>query len=91
MTSLPDAPDGARTAQVITALESVLAADLAGAGPGTRLFEELGLDSSKVLELLLTLEEEHGIEIDIERLQPERLATIGAVSALIAESAGAGE
>lgn len=73
-------------ASVVKALEAVLGTSLAAAGPDTRLFEELGLDSPGVLELLVVLEDDHGIEIDTDRLVPEHLATIGAVSAFLAGS-----
>ncbi|MHA4819233.1 acyl carrier protein [Streptomyces aculeolatus] len=76
--------------KVIKSLEVVLRKDLGEATAQTKLFEELGLDSTSVLELLMTLEDDHGIEIDPETLEPEHLETVGAVCAFIAVSAGPG-
>ncbi|MQY14767.1 Acyl carrier protein [Streptomyces sp. RB5] len=73
-------------ALVIKALEGVLGKDLGQATADTKLFEELGLDSTSVLELLMTLEDDHGIEVDPEQLEPEHLQTVGAVCDFIAAS-----
>ncbi|MEV6104999.1 acyl carrier protein [Streptomyces sp. NPDC051940] len=73
-------------ALVIKALEGVLGKDLSQATAETKLFEELGLDSTSVLELLMTLEDDHGIEVDPEQLEPEHLQTVGAVCDFIAAS-----
>lgn len=73
-------------ALVIKALEAVLNKDLSDAGPQTKLFEELGLDSTSVLELLMTLEDDHGIEVDPETLEPEHLETVAAVCEFISAS-----
>ncbi|NGN68615.1 acyl carrier protein [Streptomyces sp. A7024] len=80
------APAGDLQALVIKSLESVLNTDLSNAGAGTKLFEELGLDSTSVLELLMTLEDDHGIEVDPEQLEPENLETVAAVCAFISAS-----
>ncbi|AUH39374.1 acyl carrier protein [Streptomyces sp. CMB-StM0423] len=90
MTTHVDEARADLAAKVIRSLEVVLRKDLAEATAQTKLFEELGLDSTSVLELLMTLEDDHGIEIDPETLEPEHLETVGAVCAFIEASAGPG-
>src|SRR5262249_39191090 len=49
-----------------------------------RLMEELGLSSTFGLELLLQLEDELAILIDVERMDTEQTATVGALATFIA-------
>jgi acyl carrier protein len=46
----------------------------------TRLFEDLHLDSTSVLTLLMALEDQTGIEVDPESLQMENFQTIGTLA-----------
>ncbi|OZB61434.1 MAG: hypothetical protein B7X31_10685 [Thiomonas sp. 13-66-29] len=46
----------------------------------TRLFDDLGLDSVGLLELLVTLESALGIEIDPDDLTAENVETLGTVA-----------
>lgn len=48
--------------------------------PDTRLFDELGLSSSKTLELLLFLEEDLDIQVDVEEIERRDLATVGSLA-----------
>ncbi|WP_030799846.1 phosphopantetheine-binding protein [Streptomyces sp. NRRL S-337] len=68
------------TAAVTEALGDVLQRDLTGLAPGTRLFDELGLDSTGVLDLLLALEELLDCEFDTENLEMGHFATVGSLA-----------
>ncbi|MBO8162746.1 MAG: acyl carrier protein [Brevibacillus sp.] len=48
-----------------------------------RLYDGLGLDSTKVIDLLLELEKACGIEFDMEELDPEDLETVKSLAACI--------
>lgn len=50
----------------------------------TSLFDELYLDSTSVLELLMTLEDRiEGLEIDPDVLEPDVFDTVGSLAAYI--------
>ncbi|MGC5775333.1 acyl carrier protein [Paenibacillus pabuli] len=50
----------------------------------TSLFDELYLDSTSVLELLMTLEDRiEGLEIDPDELKPDVFDTVGSLAAYI--------
>jgi acyl carrier protein len=53
----------------------------------SRLFDELGLSSSKTLELLLELEETLEIQIDVEEIDQDDLETIGTLASFVATHA----
>ncbi|HEU5469121.1 MAG TPA: phosphopantetheine-binding protein [Actinophytocola sp.] len=57
----------------------------------TRLFDELGMSSSKTLELLLALEEELDIQVDVEEIERKHLESIGSLADFIAGHALVGE
>ncbi|MFI5783879.1 acyl carrier protein [Nocardia sp. NPDC051570] len=44
-----------------------------------RLFDDLGLDSIRALELLLRIEDETGIEFDENTLEQHHFATVGSL------------
>ncbi|UFJ42424.1 acyl carrier protein [Brevibacillus humidisoli] len=48
-----------------------------------QLYDGLGLDSTKIIDLLLQLEITCGIEFDMEELEPEDLETVKSLSACI--------
>ncbi|MCM3129321.1 acyl carrier protein [Paenibacillus provencensis] len=53
-------------------------------GLETSLFEELHLDSTSVLELLMTLEDRiEGLEIDPDELEPDVFSTVGSLAEYI--------
>ena len=54
----------------------------------SRLFDELGLDSTTVLELLMTIEEELEMEFDTDDLEQHHFETVGSLAALVREQAG---
>lgn len=61
-------------------LRQMLGRDLADITAGTRLFDELGLSSSKTLELLLVLEEDLDIQVDVEEIERRDLASVGSLA-----------
>ncbi|MBM7077230.1 MULTISPECIES: acyl carrier protein [Micromonospora] len=66
--------------QIEQALSDVLQRPVAGLPEETRLFEDLHVDSTSVLELLMALEDGVGIEVDPERLEIADFKTIGTVA-----------
>lgn len=50
----------------------------------TRLMEDLGLTSAAALELMLGLEDVLEIEIDVEEIQPDDMASLGGLADFIA-------
>jgi acyl carrier protein len=71
-------------AQVITAIEAALAEvlerELGPVSEQTRLFEDLYLDSTSVLQLLLALEDAIDLEIDPEYLAIDDFKTVGSLA-----------
>lgn len=62
------------------ALAEVLERELPDADADTRLFEDLHLDSTSILELLMALEDAVDIQVDPEELRLEDFKTIGSVA-----------
>lgn len=54
----------------------------------TMLFANLGLDSTNALELLMTIEDEFGIEFDPGALEQQHLETVGTLTRYLLEQAG---
>ncbi|MFI5776801.1 acyl carrier protein [Nocardia sp. NPDC051570] len=46
---------------------------------GMRLFDDLGLDSTSALELLMRIEDETGIEFDDDTLEQQHFETVGSL------------
>ncbi|GAA4989190.1 acyl carrier protein [Kitasatospora paranensis] len=65
------------------ALEAVLKKDLPELTPQLRLFSDLALDSTSVIELLMALEDTLGLQIDPDELTPDVFETVGALTAYI--------
>lgn len=59
-----------------TALTEVLQRELPELDTTTRLFEDLHLDSTSVLELLMALEDALDIEVDPDELRAEDFTTV---------------
>ncbi|MFS0699024.1 acyl carrier protein [Cellulomonas sp. 179-A 4D5 NHS] len=70
------APDPVLDA-VVAALEEVLERPVTGVSAETSLFQEIGLDSTGVLDLLMVLEESLDLELDMENLEMKDFATVG--------------
>jgi acyl carrier protein len=58
-------------------LSEVLRRDITELTDDTRLFEDLHLDSTAILELLMALEDNVGIEVDPETLDMDDFRTVG--------------
>jgi acyl carrier protein len=71
---------------IVTALEEVLRQELTDVTEQTRLFDDLSLDSTSVLGLLMALEDNLDMQVDPEGLEQSHLETIGALATFIAES-----
>lgn len=70
---------------VITAVAAVLHRDTAMIEEQTRLFTDLGLDSTNVLELLMNLEDELGIEFEADNLEQHHFETVGTLASYVRE------
>lgn len=68
------------TEHLTVALSAVLNREVTGVTPALRLFEDLGLDSTSVIELLMSLEDTIGLEIDPDELGPEVFQTVGSLT-----------
>ncbi|MFJ6215524.1 acyl carrier protein [Streptomyces sp. NPDC092296] len=73
------------------ALATVLKKDLPELTPELRLFSDLALDSTSVIELLMALEDTLGLQIDPDQLTPEVFETVGALSEYIDACLSAGQ
>jgi acyl carrier protein len=62
------------------ALSAVLNREVTDVSPELRLFEDLALDSTSVIELLMSLEDTIGLEIDPDELGPEVFRTVGSLT-----------
>jgi acyl carrier protein len=74
-------------AKVRAALEHVLKRDLGDLPDSTRVFDDLHLDSTSVIELLIAIEDETGLEVDVDALDPEVFITVGAMVEFVASTA----
>ncbi len=62
------------------ALSAVLNREVTDLRPEQRLFEDLALDSTSVIELLMSLEDTISLEIDPDELGPEVFQTVGSLA-----------
>lgn len=65
---------------VKAALAEVLQRAMPDVGEETRLFEDLHLDSTSVLEMLMALEDLVGLTVDPEDLQANDFRTVGSLA-----------
>lgn len=68
---------------VVEALSTVLGRPLSDVTEATRLFDDLDLDSTSVLGLLMTLEDLLDMEVDPESLEQHHLESVGALTDFI--------
>ena len=68
------------------ALSTVFNRDLPDLAEESRLFEDLGLDSTSVIELLMSLENSIDLEIDPDSLEPEVFMTVRSLADYIEAS-----
>ena len=71
---------------IVAALSDVLRQELTGVTEETRLFDDLSLDSTSVLGLLMALEDALDMQVDPENLEQRHLESVGALAGFIAES-----
>ena len=75
------APERARIVSAITTvLAQVLDYDLPELTESSRLFDELGLDSTGVFELLMQLEEALEVEFDTDNLEMAHFETVASLA-----------
>lgn len=72
--------------KVQSALSGVLNRDAAGLGEASRLFEDLALDSTGVIELLMELEDAVGMRVDPDELVPEVFRTVGTLADFVQDA-----
>ena len=80
---MTDTADTGTQEAVRAALGTVLNKELPELPPQTRLFSDLALDSTSVIELLMALEDTLGLQIDPDELTPEVFETVGALNAYV--------
>lgn len=66
-----------------TALTEVLEREVSGLTEDTRLFDDLHLDSTSVLELLMALEDIVGITVDPETLDMDDFRSVGTLASYL--------
>ncbi|HZP50438.1 acyl carrier protein [Actinocrinis sp.] len=71
---------------ITAAIAEVLGSVPADIAEDTRLAEDLGLDSTSVLSLLMALEDTLDMQVDPDSLEQRHLETIGSLAGYIAES-----
>ena len=74
-------------AGIVAALSQVLNRELTDVSADTRLFEDLNLDSTSVLELLMVIEEDLGCEFDPDTLDQSHFVTIGTLAGYVRDTA----
>lgn len=67
-------------AKIEDALSEVLMQSISELSEDTRLFEDLQLDSTAVLELLMALEDNIGFEVDPDNLDMADFKTLGTLA-----------
>jgi acyl carrier protein len=76
--------------QIRVVVEKVLNRDMSHLDADTRLFEELNVDSTGILEILMELEDSVGFEVDIDSLDPSTFQTAGSLADYIAQMTAEG-
>lgn len=67
-------------AAIETALSEVLEREVSGLTEEIRLFEDMHLDSTSILELLMALEDIVGISVDPETLDMDDFTSVGTLA-----------
>lgn len=70
---------------VVEALSNVLGRPLPDVTDATRLFDDLDLDSTSVLGLLMALEDSLDMEVDPESLEQHHLESVGSLTDFVVE------
>jgi acyl carrier protein len=74
---------------ITAALAEVLKTELPAVTEDTRLFDDLHLDSTGILELLMVVEDAVGIEVDPETLDMDNFRTVGTLADYVGASLAA--
>jgi acyl carrier protein len=74
---------------ILDLLPEVLGTELGTVTEDARLFDELGLDSTGVLDLMLNLEESLGIEFDTDNLQLSHFESVRTLADFVTAETGA--
>ena len=86
--TLSSAPGAALRQQVFNSicalLPGVLGQELPELSEDTKLMAELGMRSASMLELLLAIEDELGIQIDVEDIDEAGISSVGGLAGFIA-------
>jgi len=69
--------------EIVRLLATMQQTDPDSITPSTRLFDDLGMDSTTFLELLMDLETELGVEFDPYTLEPRDFETVRALTAYV--------
>lgn len=85
---MPNIESAAIDAALKNALAEVLKKELPELTADTRLFSDLALDSTSVIELLMALEDSLGLEIDPDELTPDVFETLGALTTYVTACLG---
>ncbi|WP_329182064.1 acyl carrier protein (plasmid) [Streptomyces decoyicus] len=70
-------------AAITAALTQVLNQDLTGLDADARLFDQVGLDSSGVFELLMELEDRLSVELDTDSLEMRHFETVRSLAGFL--------
>jgi acyl carrier protein len=70
--------------RILALLPGVLGRELPGLTEDTKLMAELGMRSASMLELLLGLEDDLGIEIDVEEIDESGMQSAGNLAGFVA-------
>lgn len=70
-------------AAIETALSEVLEREVSGLTEEIRLFEDMHLDSTSILELLMALEDIVGISVDPETLDMDDFKSVGTLASYL--------
>jgi acyl carrier protein len=71
---------------VVTALVDAVGHELPDVDESTRLFDDLGVDSTSVLGLLMNLEDSLDIEVDTDLLEQRHLESVAALTDFLLEN-----
>ncbi|WNF28002.1 acyl carrier protein [Streptomyces sp. C11-1] len=87
---LENAVDRDKAVEAIgSALREVLGREIPGLHEDLRLFDQVGLDSSGVFELLMGLEERLGIELDTDQLEMSHFESVRTLADFLLAETGA--
>jgi acyl carrier protein len=81
-------PTHSTVAAIIDLLPQVLGADIGVVTEDSRLFEDLGLDSTGVLDLMLKLEESLGVEFDTDNLHLHHFESVRTLADFVVAETG---